>query len=170
VTSLSGLLAVLVLAGTFVESIEADGPNEPKGGQAMNVMVDVNPAQPPQGTTLVSSLSPLLRTIGQPQWSPVRLQGIMGHAFQFEMKEGGRWVYHDNMDWGLALDVLGDIAKFQEFHATKKEAEAAVDLITAARSVKGFTAEDRAEAGRLIGAAQQAEKAAIAKIEAARMS
>jgi len=126
VASLAGLLAVLVLAGFAVEGIQAEESNPLEGERAMNVMVDVNPARPAQESTLASSLSPLLRIVGRPEWSPVRLQGVMGHAFLFQMHEGGRWVYHDNLDWGLALDVLGDIAHFREFHATKKDAD--IDL------------------------------------------
>ncbi len=55
-----------------------------------------------------------------------RLQGVMGHAFHFEMVKGGGNVMHDNMDWGPALDYLPKFAKFHSFKATKHDTD--VDL------------------------------------------
>ena len=51
-----------------------------------------------------------------------RLQGVMGHAFHFEMVAGGGDVMHDNMDWGPALDFLPQFARFRSFKATKHDA------------------------------------------------
>ena len=79
----------------------------------MNVMVDVSPALPHQGTTLASCLCPLMQAVGCPEWTMARLQGVLGHAFQFDMKEGGLHVNHDHLDWGPALDILPRIANFQ---------------------------------------------------------
>ena len=86
----------------------------------MAVMVDVKPLQPHKGTTLASSLHPLMRTIG-PEWSMARLQGVLGHAFQFEMEEGGAMVYHDNLDWSLALGLLPELARFRVYEANKEK-------------------------------------------------
>ncbi len=55
-----------------------------------------------------------------------RLQGVMGHAFHFEMVKGGGNVMHDNMDWGPALDYLPQFAKFRSFKATKHDTD--IDL------------------------------------------
>ena len=92
----------------------------------MNVMVDVSPAMPHQGTTLASCLCPLMQTVGRPEWSMARLQGVMGHAFHFEMVEGGGDVMHDNLDWGPALDFLPQFVEFFAFKATKHDTD--VDL------------------------------------------
>lgn len=92
----------------------------------MNVAVDVSPAQPHASTTLASCLSPLLAAVGCPQWTMARLQGVMGHAFHFEMATGGGDVMHDNIDWGPALDFLPQFARFRGFKATKHDAD--VDL------------------------------------------
>ena len=92
----------------------------------MNIMVDVTPTRPHAGTTLASSLNPLMRTVGRPEWSMARLQGVMGHAFHFEMIEGGAGVMHDNIDWWLALDFLPYMAQFRTFQATKKNTD--IDL------------------------------------------
>ena len=92
----------------------------------MNVSIDVSPAQPHAGTTLASCLSPLLAAVGRPQWSMARLQGVMGHAFHFEMAAGGGDVMHDNIDWGPALDFLPAFAQFRSFKATKHDTD--VDL------------------------------------------
>ena len=50
----------------------------------------------------------------------------MGHAFQFQMEEGGRHVMHDALDWGVALDILPHLAQFRTFNATKRDTD--VDL------------------------------------------
>ena len=84
----------------------------------MNVMVDVVPAKPHDGTTLASSMSPLLQTVGEPEWSMVRLQGVMGHAFQFHMVAGGGGVMHDNLDWSHAKDIIPELGQFQAFDAS----------------------------------------------------
>lgn len=111
-------ILIFVLAeGTHGE--EKDTKNLPKEVQSMKVMVDVRPAE--RGKTLPSCLVPLMQTLGRPEWSVDRLKGIMGHAFHFEMKEGGGPLMHDNLDWGLALDFLPQLAVFRTFEATKRD-------------------------------------------------
>ncbi len=90
----------------------------------MNVMVDVTPSN--RGDTLPLCLAPFMQTVGGPEWSMARLEGAMGHAFQFQMKEGGRHVMHDALDWGVALDILPHLAQFRTFNATKRDTD--VDL------------------------------------------
>ena len=87
----------------------------------MNVMVDVTPTKPHDGTTLVSSLNPLMQLVGQPEWSMARLQGVMGHAFQFQMTPGGGGVMHDNLDWGHAMSFIPDVGQFREFNASDSQ-------------------------------------------------
>ena len=95
--------------------------------QAMNIEVNASPTRPYAGTTLVSCLNPLMRFAGHPEWSMARLQGILGHAFHFEMKANGDFVMHDNLDWGSrALAVLSNLIEFRNFSATKHDTE--VDL------------------------------------------
>ncbi len=109
----------------------------PERDQEINVMVDVSPTMPHQGTTLASCLCPLMAAVGRPEWTMARLQGVLGHAFQFDMKEGGQHVNHDHLDWGPAVDILPRIAQFRtimaeendknvDFPALKREARAAV--------------------------------------------
>jgi hypothetical protein len=38
-----------------------------------------------------------MQTVGEPEWSMVSLQGVMGHAFQCQMVVGGGGVMHDNL-------------------------------------------------------------------------
>ena len=56
-----------------------------------------------------------MASLGYPEWTMSRLQGVMGHAFQFDMSEGGEHVNHDHLDWGPALDALPQFAEFREF-------------------------------------------------------
>ena len=95
----------------------------PEAERQMNITVDVSPSLPHDGTTLASCLSPLLQAVGRPEWSMARLQGVMGHAFHFEIADGGGGVMHDNMDWGPALDFLPQFAKFRSFKATKHDTD-----------------------------------------------
>jgi hypothetical protein len=64
-----------------------------------------------------------MQTVGRSEWTIARLQGVMGHAFQFEMVEGGAGVMHDHIDWGIALDFLPDMAQFRTFQADKRDTD-----------------------------------------------
>ena len=72
----------------------------------VKIGVDVAPTEPHRGTTLASSLEPVMHTLGRTGWTPARIQGVLGHSFHFQMAEGGGVVYHDNLDWSLGLKVL----------------------------------------------------------------
>ena len=87
----------------------------------MNVMVDVTPSN--KGDTLPLCLAPLMQSVGHPEWSVARSEGIMGHAFHFEMKEGGEHVMHDSIDWGIALGFLPRFAEFRTFNANKHDTD-----------------------------------------------
>ncbi len=122
VAILASTVIVLILTSVVIEETygeEKDTTNSPKGIQPMNVMVDVKPAD--RGKTLPSCLVPLMQTVGRPEWSVDRLKGVMGHAFHFEMKEGGGPLMHDNLDWGPALDFLPQLAVFRTYEATKHD-------------------------------------------------
>ena len=95
------------------------------------VIIDVKPLQPHKGTTLASSLHPLMGAIGRPEWTMARLQGVLGHAFQFAMEEGGAMVYHDNLDWSLALDLLPELASFRAYEANKEKVAADLPALKA---------------------------------------
>lgn len=89
----------------------------------MEFTVDASPAMPHQGTTLASCLSPLMLAVGRPEWTMARLQGVLGHAFQFDMKEGGKHVNHDHFDWGPALDLLPQVAQFCTFMSSEQDGD-----------------------------------------------
>ena len=116
-TNLVSVVATIVFAVVMIETTQDTGAASDK---SMNVAVDVTPTKPHVGTTLCSTLSPLLGSVGQPKWSMARLQGVLGHAFHFEMKPGGGPVMHDNLDWGdRALKKMYDIVDFRSFNANK---------------------------------------------------
>lgn len=106
----------------------------PDRDRQINVMVDVSPSQPHDGTSLASSLCALLQAVGRPQWTMARLQGVMGHAFRFEMVEDGRDVMHDNLDWGSALESLPGLAEFQTFMTNNNDTN--VDLPEVRKQVR----------------------------------
>ncbi|NKB72408.1 MAG: hypothetical protein GKR89_35475 [Candidatus Latescibacteria bacterium] len=105
--------AAITLESTPIESQIKEREMAPES--SMNIMVDVSPASPNAGTSLASSLCPLMAILGRPDWTMARMQGVMGHAFQFDMYEGGSHVNHDHLDWGPALEILPQIAEFREF-------------------------------------------------------
>ena len=115
------LPVVILLAVVVAEAGADEAADRKEGDRPMEVMADVTPSEPDYGTSLVSCVSALLQAVGAPEWSATRLQGIMGHAFHFEMVEGGGGVFHDNIDWGIALDFLPEMARFRVFEATKKD-------------------------------------------------
>ncbi len=100
----------------------------------MKYMVDVSPAMPHQGTTLASCLCSLLQAVGRPEWTMARLQGVLGHAFQFDMNEGGKHVNHDHFDWGPALDLLPQIAQFRTFMSSEQDGD--IELAALKREVR----------------------------------
>lgn len=109
----------------------------------MNIAVDVKPATPVVGATLASCMTSLMHCLGEPEWSIAGMQGAMGHLFQFAMKEGGGSVMHDSMDWGIALDIVPEMAAFERFKATKDTT--GVDLPALKREAKDAV---RASLGR----------------------
>ena len=112
-----GVLLVVLGAASICHA----NPAAELKAEPMIVTVDVQPLQPHKGTTLASCLHPLMGTIGRPEWSMARLQGVLGHAFQFAMREGGGMVYHDNLDWSLTVDLLPELARFRVYEANKKK-------------------------------------------------
>lgn len=64
-----------------------------------------------------------------------RLQGVLGHAFQFDMNEGGKHVNHDHFDWGPALELLPQIAQFRTYMVSAEDAD--IDLAAVKQDVRG---------------------------------
>jgi beta-lactamase regulating signal transducer with metallopeptidase domain len=89
----------------------------------VKIGVDVVPTEPHRGTTLASSLAPVMQTLGETGWTPARIQGVLGHLFHFQMAEGGGDVFHDNLDWSLGLTVLQEVAEYRIYEATKEASE-----------------------------------------------
>ena len=112
------VLAVLGAASICHAHPAGDPVPEP-----MNVTIDVKPLQPHKGTTLASCVHPLMAAAGRPEWSMARLQGVLGHAFQFAMEEGGGMVFHDNLDWSLAVGLLPELARFRVYEANDKSVD-----------------------------------------------
>ena len=115
------LSVVILLTAAVAETRAGEAADGKEADRPMDVMADVTPSEPDYETSLVSCVSALMQAVGAPEWTTTRLQGIMGHAFHFEMVEGGEGVFHDNIDWGIALDFLPEMARFLVFEATKKD-------------------------------------------------
>ncbi len=116
----AGGVVLAVLGAASICQAHAAGELDP---EPMIVTVDVQPLQPHKGTTLASCLHPLMAATGRPEWSMARLQGVLGHAFQFAMEEGGGMVFHDNLDWSLAVGLLPQLARFRTYEANDKSVD-----------------------------------------------
>ncbi len=87
---------------TLVSSSSTRGKEGP-----MSKVLHIEPTHP--YTTTVAGLERMLQAAGQSEWSPARLQGVLGHAFSFVMREGAGTVFQEA--W---LDYRGGGAHFVE--------------------------------------------------------
>lgn len=122
------LLLAVVLASGFIQGTDATPASDPP------VQVDVNPAEPNYGTSLAACLNPLMEVAGRPEWTMARLQGVMGHAFHFEMRKGAGTVYHDAPDWWFAMNYFDELGTFKTFSVNKKDED--VDLPAVKREAR----------------------------------
>jgi hypothetical protein len=114
--------ALTILCGVLLPHLQQSSHSD----QTMNVAIDVMPAK--SGDTLPACMVPLMSAIDRPDWDVAFVEGVMGHAFHFEMKEGGKPVMHDHIDWGSALGYLpSKFGQTQKFGANKKSKD--VDLV-----------------------------------------
>jgi RNA polymerase sigma-70 factor (ECF subfamily) len=76
--------------------------------ESMSKVSDIQPM--PNISTAVGALHGMMQGVEQSEWSLARLQGVLGHAFSFEMKEGAGDVWQEaNLDWGWFFDLLPDL-------------------------------------------------------------
>ncbi|MBT5536555.1 hypothetical protein HOK31_26065, partial [Candidatus Poribacteria bacterium] len=93
----------------------------------MSKVLDIAPTHP--YTTSVAGLERMLQAGGQSEWSPTRLQGVLGHAFSFVMREGAGTVFQEAyLDYrgGDAhfIEMLPDLGlRIQSFQATRQDEE-----------------------------------------------
>ncbi|MBT3211404.1 MAG: hypothetical protein HN345_05260 [Planctomycetaceae bacterium] len=107
-----------ILAGTNILA----GDNKVRS-LMMDVRADIEPTKPNYGTSLVACLNPIMQSAGRPEWTMARLQGVMGHAFHFEMKEKAGTVYHDAPDWSFALHHMDELGTFNTINANHNDKE-----------------------------------------------
>lgn len=89
---------------------------------AHSKVLDIGPK--PNCSTVVGVLHTLAQTVGKTE-SEAKLQGVLGHAFSFEMERGGGDVWQEeNLDYlGLFLQMIPKLGyKFKQFEATQRGA------------------------------------------------
>ena len=118
--SLTAAIGMTASANAEEEMDRGDLPGVLQEEPPVKIAVDVAPTEPHRGTTLASSLEPVMHTLGRTGWTPARIQGVLGHSFHFQMTEGGGVVYHDNLDWSLGLKVLPEMAEYRSYEATRE--------------------------------------------------
>ncbi len=92
--------------------------------QMTSRVLDVGPKR--NYSTIVGALHTLARAVEGSEWSEARLQGVLGHAFSFEMEESAGDVWQEeNLDYkGLFLQMVPKLGyRFQRFEAKQRNAE-----------------------------------------------
>jgi len=125
--SLSVVAAVAVVslekpAAEQVENarMESEGKNE-----HMRKVLDIQRTE--VWTRIISAFHDMLRAPGKTEWSPARLQGVLGNAFSFEMRKGGGDVWQEgNLDWWLVFETRpeeGLGCRIQRFQARQGDTD-----------------------------------------------
>ena len=61
-------------------------------------------------TRAAGALHDMLQAAGHSEWSPARLQGVLGNAFSFETRKGAARVWQEaSLDWWLFLQILPEL-------------------------------------------------------------
>jgi beta-lactamase regulating signal transducer with metallopeptidase domain len=56
-------------------------------------------------TRIITAFYDMLKAAGHTEWSPARLQGVLGNAFSFEMRKGGGKLWQEgNLNWWLVFE------------------------------------------------------------------
>jgi hypothetical protein len=134
VSNLAAIVIALALPAVMVEGEQVANQTAVKearqdnqldaAAEETNRVLDVMPTR--NYSTIVGALHTLARTVGGSEWSEARLQGVLGHAFSFEMKEGAGDVWQEaSLDYhGLFFEMLPRRGyRFQRFEAKQKNAE-----------------------------------------------
>ena len=61
-------------------------------------------------TRAAGALHDMLQAAGHSEWSPARLQGVLGNAFSYETRKGAARVWQEaSLDWWLFLQILPEL-------------------------------------------------------------
>ena len=61
-------------------------------------------------TRAAGALHDMLQAAGHSEWSPARLQGVLGNAFSYETRKGAARVWQEaSLDWWLFLRILPEL-------------------------------------------------------------
>ncbi|MBT3269278.1 sigma-70 family RNA polymerase sigma factor [Candidatus Poribacteria bacterium] len=95
-------------------------------GQSVSKVLDIELTR--NWSPVVGALHTMLQGAGQLEWSPARLQGVLGHAFSFVMREGAGTVWQEAyMDYGAtgkSFETLPEIGyRIQRFQAVQANEE-----------------------------------------------
>ena len=104
----------------------------------------------------------MLHAAGHSEWSPARLQGVLGNAFSFETRKGAARVWQEaNLDWWLFLEIVPELdlgCRIQRFQVRQHQE---ADSRTPGGSGSGFRPHHRGEFKALKAAAWEAVRASI---------
>ena len=126
-----GILVVLAFATVTLETTLAAEQMEKKH---MRRVLDIERTK--VFTRLAGGLHDMLRAAGQAEWTPARIEGVLGNAFSFEMRNGGGMVWQEaNLDWWLFLESREELelgCRILRFQARQGDAQSEIARIKAA--------------------------------------
>ncbi|NKB69048.1 MAG: M48 family metalloprotease [Candidatus Latescibacteria bacterium] len=135
ITNLLGTFAILALAVFTLEtSLFADQTEEkemnPQADSHSRKVLDAEPSN--AFTRAVNALHPMLQAAGESDWSTVRLHGVLGNSFSFEMRKGGGKVWQEaNLEWWNKLPALELGIPARRIEGGPEATEAAWDAVRA---------------------------------------
>ena len=109
-----GILVLLAFQAVLLEANPGGSQQtEEKAGPASNEMhsrkvLDIQATN--AFTRAAGALHDMLQAAGHPEWSPARLQGVLGNAFSYETRKGAARVWQEaSLDWWLFLQILPEL-------------------------------------------------------------
>ena len=123
ITQIEAALEVLGVSTDELKGGSTMGGTKDAGRGASRIL-DILPTR--NNSTVVGTLHTLARAVGGPEWSEAKLQGVLGNAFSFEMKEGAGEVWQEaTLDYhGRFFEMVPRRGyRFQRFEAKQKNAE-----------------------------------------------
>ena len=126
-----GILIVLAFATVTLETTLAAEQMEEKHSRKV---LDIERTK--VFTRLAGGLHDMLRAAGRSEWTPARIEGVLGNAFSFEMRNGGGMVWQEaNLDWWLFFERRPELefgCRILRFQARQWDEQSEIARIKAA--------------------------------------
>ena len=140
VSNLPGILFVLAFSAIILETtlvadqLEAEEMVSESKEKHSRKVLDIE--RTPRFHRLPGAFRDMLLAAGQSEWSPARINGVLGIAFSFEMRKGGGKVWQEaNLDWDLTCKDKREFGlgyRIQRFHTQQGDEPGDISRVKAA--------------------------------------